>query len=238
MISDLSQTTLPISAALLQVGTQISRQRLDIEEVGDYIPGSVMKQNLSLMTNTYMNKQGCDILRHSKEELQFLGSRFFETFFPADEAVYLTKELRKFILAGDYTSAYSFFQRVRPDSESNYKWYFTTSRLAPPDEAGGFPNIIHIALDINSLGLVGKKICRLCEDSYFMTSNYLKFTRLSKREKEIIALIASGTSSYEISDKLFISIHTVNNHRKHILSKLEIHTVAELIRFAEAFDLI
>lgn len=238
MTPALSRVTVPISASLLYLGNQLNHNRFSIEDIGDYIPGCVMEQSLASMTNRYMNNQGCEILRHSKEELQNMGSGYFEHFFPAEEVSYLTKELGKFIMAQDYTDVYSFFQRVRPGRDSEYKWYFTTSRLSPSNQPGVLPNLMNIALDVSSMGFAGKKICKLCEDNSFMVMNYLKFTRLSRREKEIISLISRGLSSYEISDTLFISIHTVNNHRKNILSKLEIHSIAQLIKFAEAFDLV
>ena len=238
MISTLNHTTVPIAASLLNLGNQLNHNRFSIEDIGDYIPGCVMEQSLVSMTNRYMNKQGCEVLKRSKEELQNMGSAYFEQFFPAEEVVYLTTELGKFIIAQDYTDVYSFFQRVRPGRDSDYKWYFTTSRLSPSNLPGALPSLMNIAIDVSSMGFAGKKICKLCEDNSFMVMNYLKFARLSKREKEVITLITRGLSSHEISDRLFISIHTVNNHRKNILSKLEIRSITQLIKFAEAFDLV
>lgn len=238
MVPILDHTTVPIAASLLHLGNQINHNRFSLEDIGDYIPGCVMEQSLLLMTNRYMNKQGCDILRRSKEELQNMGAAYFSNFFPAEEIACLSMELGKFIKAQDYTDVYGFFQRVRPGCDADYKWYYTTSHLCPPDQPGGSPSLMNIALDVSSMGFAGKKICKLCDDNSFMVKNYLKFTRLSKREKEIITLITRGLSSYEISDRLFISIHTVNNHRKNILSKLEIRSITQLLRFAEAFDLV
>jgi DNA-binding NarL/FixJ family response regulator len=43
---------------------------------------------------------------------------------------------------------------------------------------------------------------------------------ITTREQEILILVASGLSSKEIADKLFISLHTVLTHRKKILKKL------------------
>ncbi|AKD04968.1 response regulator transcription factor [Pontibacter korlensis] len=60
-------------------------------------------------------------------------------------------------------------------------------------------------------------------------------TNLSPREIEIIQLIAAGKSSIEIADKLFLSPHTINSHRKNILRKLNIKSPAELI--VKALDL-
>lgn len=57
-------------------------------------------------------------------------------------------------------------------------------------------------------------------------------SKLSKREREIVGRLASGLSSKQIADKLFISESTVVNHRKNILKKTNAKNVAELIRFA------
>lgn len=55
---------------------------------------------------------------------------------------------------------------------------------------------------------------------------------LSDREIEIVKLIAQGLSYKQIGDKLFISTRTVEAHRNHILEKLKLANVAELVRFA------
>ncbi|MFW5725811.1 MAG: response regulator, partial [Bacteroidota bacterium] len=52
--------------------------------------------------------------------------------------------------------------------------------------------------------------------------------RLTDRETEIIRLIASDCSSEEIAEKLFISIHTVNTHRKNILRKAALSKTSQL----------
>lgn len=53
---------------------------------------------------------------------------------------------------------------------------------------------------------------------------------LSKREKEIIDLISKEFSTLEIAEKLFISKHTVEAHRKNIFSKLQVKNIAGLIK--------
>lgn len=55
---------------------------------------------------------------------------------------------------------------------------------------------------------------------------------LSKRELEVLKMLAEGVPNYEIADKLFISIRTVESHKSHIMQKLELHTTAELVKFA------
>ena len=55
---------------------------------------------------------------------------------------------------------------------------------------------------------------------------------LTDREREVIRLVACGMSSRLIGESLGISNKTVDNHRTNIMSKLRIHTTAELVRYA------
>lgn len=55
---------------------------------------------------------------------------------------------------------------------------------------------------------------------------------LTKREKEILKLIAEGLTNIEIGQRLFISIDTVDSHRKNLYAKLNIKNTASLIRYA------
>jgi len=55
---------------------------------------------------------------------------------------------------------------------------------------------------------------------------------LTRREKEVLTLIASGLTNQDIADKLFISCTTVDTHRKNLLLKFEAKNVAVLINSA------
>jgi DNA-binding NarL/FixJ family response regulator len=55
---------------------------------------------------------------------------------------------------------------------------------------------------------------------------------LTAREREVLQLIAEGNSNKEIAARLFLSVHTVETHRKNILEKLHLHGPADLILFA------
>ena len=55
---------------------------------------------------------------------------------------------------------------------------------------------------------------------------------LTKREREVVNLIAQGFSSEKIGDVLNISVKTVSNHRNNIYSKLNVQNTSELISFA------
>ncbi|RCW92176.1 response regulator transcription factor [Winogradskyella arenosi] len=55
---------------------------------------------------------------------------------------------------------------------------------------------------------------------------------LTKRQVEILRLVAQGKTSREIANELFIGIHTVDTHRKNMIKILGLHGKGELMRFA------
>ncbi|MFI9033364.1 nitrate respiration regulation response regulator NreC [Staphylococcus pasteuri] len=58
------------------------------------------------------------------------------------------------------------------------------------------------------------------------------FKILSKRELEILPLIAKGYGNKEIAEKLFVSVKTVEAHKTHIMNKLGLKTKPELVEYA------
>ena len=62
--------------------------------------------------------------------------------------------------------------------------------------------------------------------------------QLTKREMEVLALLASGKSNREIAEALFISVKTVETHKAHILIRLGLNNNAELVRYAIKHNII
>jgi two-component system response regulator NreC len=55
---------------------------------------------------------------------------------------------------------------------------------------------------------------------------------LTKREKEIVGLVAEGYKNREVAEKLGISVKTVETHRANIMNKLALRNLAQLIYYA------
>ena len=77
------------------------------------------------------------------------------------------------------------------------------------------------------------------EVSNILTQSLIKKKRtlgenqeLTEREKEILKLIVEGLSNKEIGDQLFISVRTVDTHRRNIMEKIEARNTADLVRKA------
>ena len=91
-------------------------------------------------------------------------------------------------------------------------------------------------LDIREQGShVAQRLRECCQsDRETVEESY----ELSDRETEVLLLVAQGCSSKEIADRLHISIHTVNTHRKNITYKTGIKSVAGLAVYAMLHNLI
>ncbi|MFT3677738.1 MAG: response regulator transcription factor [Chitinophagaceae bacterium] len=61
---------------------------------------------------------------------------------------------------------------------------------------------------------------------------------LSRREAEVLQLISDGLTNPQIAEKLFISLHTVDSHRKNLLTKFGVNNTASLIKMAAKNNLI
>jgi len=83
---------------------------------------------------------------------------------------------------------------------------------------------------------VVKKLMGLQEKEMKITD--AAYDTLTSREQEVMALVAEGFSTNEISKKLFISSKTVENHRSSIMRKLDLHSIIEIVRYAAKIGLI
>jgi DNA-binding NarL/FixJ family response regulator len=83
---------------------------------------------------------------------------------------------------------------------------------------------------------VVEKLLELPEKEVKITD--ASYDALTRREQEIMVLLAQGLSSKQIAEKLFISPKTVENHRTNILRKLNIQTTIDLVRYAAKLGII
>jgi len=69
------------------------------------------------------------------------------------------------------------------------------------------------------------------ENTFDKEDGFLKQFNLTKREMEIIQLLKKGQTNQQVADQLFLSIYTVETHRKNIMQKLGLKTPSALVKF-------
>jgi DNA-binding CsgD family transcriptional regulator/PAS domain-containing protein len=116
------------------------------------------------------------------------------------------------------------------------------------DDRGYVTHVMGVCSDISQLEkpedkipamVPGTKIPGTKKDAIFKRSaNPVSTGLLSKRELQIVKLIAAGYKSRDIAEKLFISFNTVNTHRQKIIGKTHTKNTGELIRYVMNQNLI
>lgn len=172
---------------------------------------------------------------------KFTLENVLEKIHPNDIDFFLTYEKKavKFFSNLDenllYKYKFSYDYRIKVGIDQYKRILQQTTPIQYFDDGGArtlvvFTDISHLKIDgipvLSFIGLDGAP-------SYY--NIYKKFDFLlcekifTKRETEILSLMVSGKTSEQISNLLFISIYTVNNHRKNILRKSGCATINELI---------
>lgn len=98
--------------------------------------------------------------------------------------------------------------------------------------------IVTLLVPSERLNSFKRKIDRVKRLADFEKEKKDRFELLTKREIEIVSLLASGFDNPLIAESLFISRNTVEQHRKNIRRKLEVHSLVHLVEYAMAFDLV
>lgn len=220
---------------------QIDEKIAAIDAVAEDLPGVIIIHNLQRnFAVEYMSPRGLELLGVTLEELKEIGPRFYQEFFhPDPDSQENTAKLAQGLFAkNDPNDIISFFEQVKFKGKEGWNWHLTSIKILMQDEMGLPLLTISIAIFIEPRHHITPKVSRLLEENAFLRKNYLRFSELGNREKEILKMVALGKSSVEIARELNISEKTVNTHRRNIKVKLCAHSGFELSQYALAFDLI
>ncbi len=210
----------------------------EIQKYEDDIPAVLIVFKVCDGTVVHMSKRGRDILGITNEEIIAMGTEYHQRYFNPEESKEYTPKIIGLLERNNDNEIISAFQQVRPAPDQSYSWYITGSKILLKNEDGDPLLFIAAAIPVDSLHELARKAQRVLDENKFLKSNYHLFEKLTKREIEILKMIAKGISNETISQNLFISEETVETHRKNIKRKLNCKTTIDCSRFATAFDLI
>jgi DNA-binding CsgD family transcriptional regulator len=212
-----------------------------IEELKEYekeIPAVIIIHKISDFSVVYMSQNGLEHLEVTLDEIQKLGKEYHSRFFNPEDAEDYVPKIFGLLERNNTNELVTFFQQVRPSPEHDWIWYSSSTKVFLRDEEGNPVLTITIAIPIDPKHYFTAKVEKLLQENNFLRSNKHIFAALTKREKEILRLMALGHNSTGIGELLHISQTTAATHRRNIRSKLNAQTNYDITRFAQAFDLI
>lgn len=145
-----------------------------------------------------------------------------------DDKAYFTEMQNHLITKPE--SNYNAFYRIRkPDG--SYIWLYTSNRVFRVDPENEVFEVIATSLNFSAPIHFQKNLKHFTQNK-LQYVNKGTVDKISKREKEVLKEFARGSTTHKVAEKLGISHHTVNNHRKNMLRKLNLNNLAALISFA------
>lgn len=214
---------------------EIDKAIADIALIADDLPGVVVIHNVLKSSVEWISKKGLIEFGITLEEIV---DKDLEELFIPDHGLSHSLKMFDRLQRNNDDEALTFFQQVRFSEKQDWTWYLSSIRIFRRDKQGCPFLTITMSFPIHAMDHMTAKASRLMEEHNFLHSNAQKFALLSKRECEILRLMALGKSALDTSDELCIAKFTVDTHRKNIKRKLETGSYYELCQYARAFDLI
>lgn len=233
--ADLNHAVVPDHIKSLQILSEISNSGVSIFDLD--------KKQMVFFSTNYGK-----LLGYHPSEYQELNHHFFESKIHPDD---------KLALALHGISNLKMFNAFSSEEKLNHKAIYEYRMLNAEDKYVRLVEQYQV-LELDKTGQIWLMLSIVdvspnqevenavkCQLLNFKTGNFIPVDieqkpdlELSKRELEILKLVKRGLLSKEISDKLSISVHTVNTHRQSFLKKLGANNSFEAVTFAAKFGLL
>ena len=193
-----------------------------------------------IKSGTFFHKGFDQCLGYSINQLT--ADFFIRNLHPSDLSMYfkISKALLSFVMDNSddlvpFKSSFQINYRLKKE-DGNYAQVLRQSTPFIKNKNGEIEAYISICSDISNISesnsvkwnISGPK--KECFGSY-LTDGNKEENLFSGRELDVLTLLSKGHSSSKISEELFISINTVNTHRKNLMRKANVNKTIDLISF-------
>lgn len=210
----------------------------DIEKASRHIPNSLVIHDIINGVIVWMSERGLKALGIKAD--QIVGrhiQEFHHLYFNSHDTDDYVPKVLALLERNNDDEVITYFEQVRLNGSPDLTWHMSSVKILLKDDYNLPAYVVSSSIPIDAMHHMTVKASRLLEENNFLRSNYQTFALLSMREREILKFMALGKSSSDTADELFISIGTVDTHRKNIKKKLKTQSYFQLCMYARAFDL-
>ncbi len=210
-----------------------------IAAVASQLPGVVIIHDLRDRSVVWMSPLGLKQLNVKLADVvgQSLDQYHNKYFNPEDAKDYGPK-IMEWLERDKEGETLTHFQQVRYHGYEDWVWHVGTIKVLLRDDDHKPILVIAMSFPIDAMHHMTAKASRLLEENNFLRRNFSDYATLTNREQEVLRLMAMGKSSAETAEELFITVTTVETHRRNIKQKLKTNSYYKLSMYARAFDLI
>jgi len=204
----------------------------------DVLPAVCVVHNLQTLSAEYMNKWGLRLLNITLDELRAMGPDYHNHFFNQEESAEYVPKILGLLERNNNEEVVSFFQQVKVNGRTDWTMWLSSVKIFMRDEAGLPLLTVSTSVPVDTEHNFSLKVVRLIEENNFLRHNKQYYASLTKREIEMLELMAKGKSGMEIAEQLSLSEDTVKTHRRNIKRKISADSYYDVVKFAQAFDML
>ncbi|WP_216859038.1 helix-turn-helix domain-containing protein [Hymenobacter citatus] len=216
----------------------IKRKITEVAAVADDLPGVIIILSGDCRQVLYMSAMGLTKLNTTLPELTAMREEYYSRYFNADEAHEYVPQVADLLERNDLNYSLTLFQQVRTGPQRSYELHLSTVRILAQGNQGQPLLTICLSCILDPDCHINTKAQRLLDENAFLRAQSARFASLTNRERQVLACICRGQSSGDIAENLFISVQTVDTHRRNLRQKLGTTSAYELGQYARAFDLL
>lgn len=211
---------------LLYLENKVATDFQKFQMLAESFPGFVHLNHVDTYDLLFADKGTEEYFRMTTQEIINLKEDFLHLHFKPNFIAEIVPNIMKLGASNDYGTVYGYYSQVRPTEYSDFNSFFGLTKNCKQLNC-----YISIEIPLIFFGEFQKDIDKHFEIKQQQSCFCQKLKLLTNREIEILNLIGTGKKRCKIADKLHISIHTLDNHRKHIRQKLQIKSTAELYNY-------
>ena len=204
----------------------------------EHIPAVCIVHNLWTNEAEYMCRFGLSQFSLTFNELRDMGDGYKQNLFNQDEVLSHDQKIAGLVGRNDDNEIISYFQQVRLSRGEVWGLWLTSMRIFLKDSKGQPILTLMTSVPVNAAHNDSARVVRLLDEDNYVRDNIALFKTLSKRETEILVLMASNQSGAAIASLLFLSEDTVKTHRKNIKRKIRATSYYDVVKFAQSFGLL
>ncbi len=218
---------------------QIAAQIVALAKTTLVLPCVTIVHKIADGSVVWMCDRGLKQLNVTLNKLIKLGKEgYYDNFFnPEDVETYLPKILGLLDRNNDDESV-SYLQQVKIQKQNFWTWHMSCTKILMRDDFNQPLLLITQSIPLDTTQSISIKADKILEENRFLRENIGSFSKLTKREIEILKCFTKGETAIDCGKQLFISPQTVETHRKNIRKKLGTSSFGDLLKFARAFDVV
>lgn len=222
------------SDAMSRLTRELREQQRLLEQIMIHIPAIVMLIDPVDKVLYWANRQFENLLGWPATETIPSGQTFYETLLSKDDRAHFDEAYR--VLSDSSQHVYKSICKM--NSRYNEVFRFNTRISVLDRNPNGSPKrLLCVAIDITQQTETENELKALLREITLNESD-TRVGSITRRELQIIQLIAQQQSTKQIAESLHISVPTVETHRRNLLRKIEVKNTAGLIRFAAEHQLL